>query len=373
MTTLRVVLEQLIAPSSDAISQYSAQLASAIVTTAPAGCSVDSIVSAATDDDVADVRAAVPGLGDVRRSRLASRELALAWQFGAVGSAASGLVHSPSLLAPLRKHSRSSGDQTTVTVHDVLAWTNPSSLTPTAVGWHKAMLHRARKHADAVVVRSHSLAVQLAEIADFGDRIRVVPGGGRSELSIPAAAHDRATALGLPSQYLLAEGTLDEREGIEAIAEGLERAKIDVPLLILGTDMPTTLPDEQRRAYHSPLVRFMGGLDAADTAVVLSGAAAFVFPSREEGFGAPLLDAMRFGVPTVHSDDPALVELGGGAGLVVDRTSDGDYPDRLAAAIEQVLSDSAFAERLRVAGSDRSSAFDWQDAGARIWQLHADL
>ncbi|WP_271727570.1 hypothetical protein, partial [Bacillus licheniformis] len=68
------------------------------------------------------------------------------------------MIHGTGLFAPLRKHDRRAGDQTVVTIHDVLAWTNPEAMSSTAVAWQKGMLKRARKHADAVVVPTHALA-----------------------------------------------------------------------------------------------------------------------------------------------------------------------------------------------------------------------
>ena len=57
------------------------------------------------------------------------------------------MVHAPSLLAPLKKHDQlhNPGDQIAVTIHDVVPWTHPETLTPHGVSWHKAMAKRARK------------------------------------------------------------------------------------------------------------------------------------------------------------------------------------------------------------------------------------
>jgi len=75
----------------------------------------------------------------------------------------------------------------------------------------------------------------------------------------------------------------------------------------------------------------------------------------------------------IHSDDPALVEVAAGAGLVVARDSPEGYAERLADAIGRVLTDPALAERLGVSAADRARAFSWRDSAERVWQLHADL
>ncbi|HEY5223103.1 MAG TPA: glycosyltransferase, partial [Microbacteriaceae bacterium] len=111
-----------------------------------------------------------------------------------------------------------------------------------------------------------------------------------------------------------------------------------------------------------------------DLSVVLDRASVFVYPSLAEGFGLPILEAFRFGTPVIHSDDAALLEVSGGAGIAVERASSGSsYPERLAAAIERVLTDRELADRLSVFGQDRVRAFSWRDSAQLVRQLHADL
>jgi glycosyltransferase involved in cell wall biosynthesis len=126
-------------------------------------------------------------------------------------------------------------------------------------------------------------------------------------------------------------------------------------------------------------VRALGRLDDPDLAVVLDRAALFVFPSLVEGFGLPIVEAFKFGLPVIHSDDPALVEVAAGASLVVPRPTgtesadDQGYTERLAAAIGRVLDDAELRSRLSVLAADRARAFSWRDSAERVWQLHADL
>jgi glycosyltransferase involved in cell wall biosynthesis len=120
-------------------------------------------------------------------------------------------------------------------------------------------------------------------------------------------------------------------------------------------------------------VRTLGSLGDADLAVVLSRADVFVYPNLTSGFGLPVVEAMRFGTPVVHSDDPALTEVAFGAGIAVPREDAAGYPERLAQAIAAVLADDAVRQRLRFAGMDRAAAFSWRDSAERVWALHAEL
>lgn len=390
MITLRVIVDQMVAPVPGGIGRYTEELTKALISTAPTGCNVEGIVSASSPEQYLRIEDALPGLAGLHKTALARRELARAWQLGVTKSPGPGLIHSPSLLAPLRRHDRQDdGTQVAVTIHDVLAWTHPESLTPTTVSWTKAMMKRARKHADAVVVPSHAVADQLAGIVDLGDRIRVIGPAVGSGLRLPsgslsadssAAAEildERAAALGLPEQYILTAGTLEPRKALTSLitALGLPGAP-DLPLLVLGPESwgELTVASVADEAGLPPgRVRTLDGLSDEDLALVMSRAAVFVFPSLEEGFGMPLIQAFHFGTPVVHSDAPALVETGGDAGLVVAREDAAGYPERLAGAILSVLTDRALADRLRIIGSDRARAFSWRDSAERVWQLHADL
>ena len=87
----------------------------------------------------------------------------------------------------------------------------------------------------------------------------------------------------------------------------------------------------------------------------------------------PVVEAMRFGTPVVHSDDPAVAEVAFGAGVEVARDDAEGYPARLADAVSSVLVDDALRERLRFAGMDRAAAFSWRASAESVWRLHADL
>lgn len=376
-TTLRVVVDQIITPLPNGIARYAEELTRALIATAPKGCAVEGIVSALPPEKIAAVEEALPGLAELHRTTLPRRELAAAWQLGIVPTLGTGMIHSPSLLAPLRRHERAfDATQMVVTIHDTLPWTHPKSLTPTTVAWHKTMVKRARKHADAVVVPTHAVAEQLAEFVDFGDRVRVIPGAVASALTLPADADWRANNLDLPAEYILTVGSLDPRRGITPLISGLgQPGAPDLPVLVLGPDTwgelsLAVVADEA--GLPEGRVRALGYLSDADLAVVLARASVFVYPSLQEGFGLPLIEAFSFGTPVVHSDDPALMEVAGGAGIAVERGKKG-YAERLADAVASVLSDTERAKKLAIVGSDRARAFSWRDSAERVWALHADL
>lgn len=373
MSNLRVVVDQIVAPEPGEIGRYASELTRELIAVAPEGVEVEGIVASSSATDYERLFAELPGLARLHKSAFDRRALQGVWRRG-IASVSGGMVHAPDLLAPLNRHSRldTPGEQTVITVHDSLAWTAPDSLPRGEAAWRMAMIRRAEKHADAVVVPNHSVADALDEIAAFGDRIRVITGGASTVLELPVDAGERAARLGLPERYLLAWSTDSAKRGLMPLMRGMTRTDgPDLPLVVLGShDAHEAAVDnglDPRRVVHvAPTGR-------EDRATVLHRAAVLVHPGLPEGFGLPVIDAMQAGVPVVHADDAALEELTADAALVVSRSDVAGYTASLAQHIAALLEDTQTQERMRIAGRDRARQFSWRDAAEKVWQLHADL
>ncbi|MEA9984433.1 glycosyltransferase family 1 protein [Subtercola sp. RTI3] len=379
MATLRVIVDQILAPVPGGIGRYTEELTRELITTAPRGCDVEAIVSAVAPERLAELKSRLPGLGAVHRTHLGRRELSAAWQHGLLTGQSHGMVHATSLMAPLTKHDQlhQPGEQIAVTIHDVVPWTHPQTLTPHGVAWHKALAKRARRYADAIVVPTHAVAEELAHYVNFGERVRVIGGAVSSSLVLPVNADAHAEALGLPESYVLAVGTLEPRKGLAVLIQALARPDApDLPLVIAGPKGWGDL-DVEAVAAEAGLpanrLHVLGFVSDEDLALVISRATVFVYPSMAEGFGLPVIEALNFGTPVIHTDVPALMEVADDASIVVPRDDPAGLPERLAHAIAQVVNHAELAERLRIVGLDRARAFSWRDSAEKVWQLHADL
>jgi len=102
-------------------------------------------------------------------------------------------------------------------------------------------------------------------------------------------------------------------------------------------------------------VELLGWVGADQLEVLYRDAVAYLFPSRFEGFGLPVLEAMARGCPVVCSDIPVLREVGGGAALYVDTLD----PDVVASTVRRLLADEALRGSLAVAGIERAKRFSW--------------
>ncbi len=375
-TTLRVVLDGAGAETPHGVGRYTIELTRQLIATAPRGCSVTGFVPSSPEADYDRIAAALPGLASLAKSALDRRQLAAAWQHGFSRLPGTGMVHAPSLLAPLYRHDpvNNPGEQFVVTMHDAVAWTHPETLPGRRVSWVKAMARRAERYADAVVVPTHAVADELASVLDLGERVRVIGGAPSTTLDPGHSIDSRSAALGLPERFIIAVGPLDRRSGIVDLVWAMAEAHApDAPLVLVGVT-----PDELAELAHTAhldegRIIALGDLDDTDLAVAYSRASVAVVPSIATGFGFTAIEAMSLGTPVVHSDAPALLEVCADAGLVVERDSPATYPERLAAAAQRVLDDSALAAELSVRGRDRAGVYSWRDSAEKVWQLHADL
>jgi glycosyltransferase involved in cell wall biosynthesis len=103
-------------------------------------------------------------------------------------------------------------------------------------------------------------------------------------------------------------------------------------------------------------LRLLGWVSPGELEGLYAVSRCFVFPSLYEGFGFPVLEAMRRGVPVACSDRGSLSEVAGDAALYFDPMSE----PSIAQAIQRLLADAGEAERLRSAGRARASRFTWE-------------
>ncbi|KZE89043.1 glycosyltransferase [Microbacterium sp. TNHR37B] len=366
-TTLRIVLERpLDGPGAD-LGEAARELARGLVATAPSGCDVEAIVPAGADDP----SGLVPGLRVAPAPALARRELVTAWQLGLPTGVGGGLIHAPSLAAPLIRHDRvNDHDQTVVTMWDLDAWEHPGDIARATVVRERALLKRAVRHADAVVVPTHAMAERLVDIARLGDRIRVIAGAPAEGFRVPSDEVGRRRSLGLPEGFVLLSGSARASDRLAIGFAAIVAARADLPVVVIDgpegeephiAELAAAAGVAEGRLHVRP------ALDVHDRGAVLGGAVAFLAPAAGSAFPWRLGEALRAGVPVAAIDTPVHREVLAEGGLLAADV------DELAGALSQALGSAAAAERLAVLAADRGRAFSWLGAAERVWQLHADL
>lgn len=370
--TLKVVLDQLVSPVDADLADASREIARALLRTAPTGCELAAIVPAASD--VAGlVERETPGAADILRLPLPRRELAAAWQLGMVAGVAGGMIHSPSLMAPLVRHDRANDhDQTVVTMWDLAAWERPDELGRAATLWQKAMFKRAVKFADAIVVPTHAAAERVCELGRLNDRVRVIAGAAPEGFAIPTDEVGRRRALGVPEGILLMSGSAAVSERLSAGFAAVAAVGTDLPVVVI--DVPEGDEDDlrtlgSRAGIDADRIHALGRLDPADRAAILGAAVVFLAPCTDTVFPWRVVEALALGVPVVAAGSASHRQVIVDGGLL----SDPDDPEDLGAQLAHALSSTADNQRLATLAGDRGGAFSWTSSAERVWQLHADL
>ncbi len=211
----------------------------------------------------------------------------------------------------------------------------------------------------ATQITTHSEAVRR-ELSDFfgiaPSKITAVPlaAAGTFCRQVGSSLTERLRRLGIDRPYLLFVGDRNERKNLPLLIDawrGLPNNGEKVSLVLVGKPGLAEIETLQEPGLH-----ILGPLKDKDVEGLLSGALAFVYPSLYEGFGLPVLEAMKVGVPVVTSYDPAITEVAGGAALQVDVTS----REELTQALVAVTTSSPLRSSLEERGSRRAAQFTWR-------------
>jgi glycosyltransferase involved in cell wall biosynthesis len=239
--------------------------------------------------------------------------------------------------------------RTVVTVHDLSFEREPQLMPRRTRFVFKAVVPRSARRADRVIAVSDRTRDDLAELYDISDeKIRVIPHGVD-----PAFAPGSADGEG----YLLFVGAVQRRKDPRAALEAAQELRMQ--LVVVGPEKEAALATELRRLGAD----LRGYVEKAELADLYRGAACLVVPSRYEGFGLPVLEAMASGTPVVAAPDPALVEVAGDAAVFADQ---GDLSGAILHALDR-------RSELRAAGLLRASRFSWAEAARRTVEVYREL
>ncbi len=365
---VRLLATQLAAPVPGGTGRYTEQLWAALVAGRPADAELTAWwPTRRPPPSLTDPSGGATGLVVTPRVPVPYRALARLWEIGSPPyPAADGVVHAPTVLVPPRRRSRC-----VVTVHDVVPWTHPETLTPRGVRFHHRMGARIAAAADLVVTPTEAVAEQVRRL--LTPRAPVVSvHSGVTPLVPPADAAARRLRLGVTGDYVLFVGTAEPRKGLDVLVEAMAAPDLlSLSLVVAGAAGwgDVDVADLAARAGVRSRAVVTGRLSDADLAAVYAGATVLAMPSRAEGFGFPVLEAMGHAVPVVTSDDPALVEVGGGAAAIV--------PVGDARALAEGLAAAALDPRRRAelsnAGPARAAQFSWAKTAAAMWSLYAEV
>ncbi|MEO8192969.1 MAG: glycosyltransferase family 1 protein [Gemmatimonadales bacterium] len=310
--------------------------------------------------------------GRQRAVRFAFQQIALP-----LASAANGfdVIHSPSFLLPFWKGRA----RHLLTVHDMTFFTMPAVHTRLhrSAAFRSAVLASIRR-ADMINVPSEAARIDLLRLLPgiSADVVRVTRFGVHPRFCVaPAAEVARHLArLELPQRYVLSLGTIEPRKNQIAVIEAFRRlvsaGDTGLHLVFAGQGSRTR---EIMHEAQSPALRgrvhFLGYVPDEALPWLYRGASLFVYPSLDEGFGFPPLEAMACGAPVIASLGSSLEEnLAGAAELVspTDAVALGD-------AMRRLLTDHNSRQLLVQRGLQRAATFRWEQTARQILDCYQDL
>lgn len=284
----------------------------------------------------------------------------------AVRRVAPDLYHYPHFNLPLWVNVRS-----VATIHDLTPLIRPDYFSSGAL-YKRAYFRIATawtlRRASAVITPSYATAAAVQRI--FRPRVPVVPvpEGADPAFDVvvgPSSVADLRERFGLPRPFLLYVGVDRPHKNLGRLISAFARVAERIPhdLVLVGGAMTGTSEVIDAIARHALAgrVRRLGHLSEPDLRVIYAAADAFVLCSLVEGFGLPVLEAMRAGTPVITSREGSTEEVAGDAALLVDPMS----VSEIAAALLAVSTDEALRNSLRLRGLERSAQFTWERAADR--------
>jgi glycosyltransferase involved in cell wall biosynthesis len=234
--------------------------------------------------------------------------------------------------------------------------------------FRKQFAERARRtaeRADLLIAVSRFTATQLVDLLNVEpERIRIVHHGARNP------GQDNQATVGRERRILHA-GAIQKRKNIARLVEAFERTPPGWRLTLAGSagfgaeEIFARIEASPRRGD----IELTGFVPDSRLADLYASASIFAFPSLDEGFGMPVVEAMAYGVPVVTSNGSALKEIAGDAALLVDPLDS----ESIAAALNTLAGDALLRERLAGLGRTRAAMFSWDAAIQGTWSVYGEL
>ncbi|MBV9083297.1 MAG: glycosyltransferase family 4 protein [Acidobacteriaceae bacterium] len=233
-----------------------------------------------------------------------------------------------------------------------------------------AQARRAAANSDRIIAVSQFTADLVADLLQFDrSRIRVVYHG----VNPPDHSFEASR-----ENTVLFVGALQIRKNVSRLVEAFERIPSDWRLVLAGSTHGYGADQIIERIARSPArerITMPGYLPRSELDRLYATASIFAFPSLDEGFGIPVLDAMAHGVPVVTSSrssstsmPSAMAEIAGDAAVFVNP----ENTDEIAAALARLMKDPDLRETLSRRGRERARLYTWDRAVSETYQVYRD-
>lgn len=264
---------------------------------------------------------------------------------------------------------RKSGIKSIVTIHDLIYRRLPNCYSLPDRLLYDFKYRRSCENADRIIAISECTKRDIIELYGINpEKIDVIYQGCadifRQKISDEELARVKAK-YGLPGRFVLQVGTIEWRKNLALTAEALAGLEGDVKLVAVGRDRRGYRAEVMARAAKARVadrMLWLGSVDFKDLPALYRLAAVAALPSRYEGFGIPVIEAMECETPFVGATGSCLEEAGGPAGFYVSP----DSPEQMAEALRAILAGGDEIRRRIAAGKAYVQKFSTADMAAEI-------
>ena len=267
---------------------------------------------------------------------------------------------------------KQSGVKSVLTVHDLIFIRFPQYYGLINRSIYRAKLKYACKAADKIIAISQKTKDDLVELLQVdASKIEVVYQNCDRSFTLNQSDTQKTLVkkkYKLPKKYLLTVGTIEERKNLLLLVKALPHTKISMPLIVVGKPNPYLNQVKQfvNANKLDSRVIFLHEVNFDELPALYQLATAFVYPSRYEGFGIPILEALNSGTPVIAAKGSCLEEAGGPDSLYIDP----DDEQELAKAINRVWSNPSLRQHMMMKGFDYAHNFDNDKLSAQLMNLY---
>ena len=267
------------------------------------------------------------------------------------------------------------GIKSVVTIHDLIFMRCPEYYNPVDVAIYKWKFRNTCKQADRIIAISECTRRDIMELGEIDDsRINVVYQSCGTRFCQQVGEAQKAevrSRYSLPQRYILFVGTIEERKNALLAAQALPYLSDDIHLVLVGrqTAYAKTIFSFARQNGLANRIHMLSGVPTSDLYAIYQQAECFVYPSRYEGFGIPVIEAIQSRLPVIACTGSCLEEAGGPDNVYVDP----DEPQEMAMAIKSITDNPDAARQIVTRSLDYIRRFENGNVAQEMLNVYRSL
>ena len=267
------------------------------------------------------------------------------------------------------------GIKSVVTIHDLIFMRCPEYYNPVDVAIYKWKFRNTCKQADRIIAISECTRRDIMELGEIDDsRINVVYQSCGTRFCQQVGEAQKAevrSRYSLPQRYILFVGTIEERKNALLAAQALPYLSDEIHLVLVGrqTAYAKTITSFARQNGLANRIHMLSGVPTSDLYAIYQQAECFVYPSRYEGFGIPVIEAIQSRLPVIACTGSCLEEAGGPDNVYVDP----DEPQEMAMAIKSITDNPDAARQIVTRSLDYIRRFENGNVAQEMLNVYRSL